>query len=596
MARSSARRSSAPPIRRPRPARSSRPARRRSTRPTSRAGRSSRSAASPTRRASWPRSRRRRRDRPQRGRRARPASSTLDEAADARAARPQRRGSGDRRPRDRRDHRRRDAEHRIAAIVAALDPDVVQLSGDESPRVGRARVGRRTWKVLHLPADGAGRSRRGRGATSCRAAAPTWRPGSTGSCSTRPAGRIRAAPARGPSERLAAAVAREVPVMLAGGLTPANVAGGAARRSRPSASMSPPGVERPRVAGRAPDQGPAPRRAVRQARAGRPRRPAEHRLRADPGPPRPARRRRRRALGDGARLRRPLRARDADGRARAARDGVRRAPPGPGRSGPSCASCSGRSPAARPRSTARTAWRAAVRDRGGRGSPARGADGRRAIPAPAALPQARGPRPHRRPQDQQRARPGAAHPPARQDPGHRRDRRRPARRGDRDRLRAARPAVRRLHGRRGHRAPGPERAPDARPRRGGPLRDVGDGHAQGRGQRGDARLGDQRRDDPLRARLGDGAAPVPDDRARPPAPDRRRGGGPARRGRGPAARTSRSPASVAARTRSGCWPGSSASRRSGWRSSRRPATASRPGGTRRRSSAARRASSTARAR
>jgi tryptophan synthase beta chain len=52
----------------------------------------------------------------------------------------------------------------------------------------------------------------------------------------------------------------------------------------------------------------------------------------------------------------------------------------------------------------------------------------------------------------------------------------------------------------------------------------GTAHAQGRGQRGDARLGDERRDDPLRARLGDGAASVSDDRSRPPAPDRRRGG------------------------------------------------------------------------
>ena len=56
-----------------------------------------------------------------------------------------------------------------------------------------------------------------------------------------------------------------------------------------------------------------------------------------------------------------------------------------------------------------------------------------------------------------------------------------------------------------------------------------------------------------------------------------------RGGRGPAARTSRSPASAAARTRSGCSPGSSASRRSGSRSPRRPATGSRPAATRRRS-------------
>ena len=56
----------------------------------------------------------------------------------------------------------------------------------------------------------------------------------------------------------------------------------------------------------------------------------------------------------------------------------------------------------------------------------------------------------------------------------------------------------------------------------------------------------------------------------------------------------RSPASVAAPMRSACSPGSSASRRSGWRSSRRRATGSRPDGTRRRSWAARPASSTGR--
>ena len=63
---------------------------------------------------------------------------------------------------------------------------------------------------------------------------------------------------------------------------------------------------------------------------------------------------------------------------------------------------------------------------------------RRARPA-----QARGPQPHRLAQDQQRARPGAAHPADGQDAGDRRDRRRPARRRHRDRRRAVRPGVRR---------------------------------------------------------------------------------------------------------------------------------------------------------
>ena len=84
--------------------------------------------------------------------------------------------------------------------------------------------------------------------------------------------------------------------------------------------------------------------------------------------------------------------------------------------------------------------------------------------------QARGAEPHRRAQDQQRARPdpaGAAHG---QDAHHRRDRRRPARRRDRHRLRALRPRMRRLHGRRRRRAAEAERLPHEDARRRGRAR------------------------------------------------------------------------------------------------------------------------------
>ena len=73
--------------------------------------------------------------------------------------------------------------------------------------------------------------------------------------------------------------------------------------------------------------------------------------------------------------------------------------------------------------------------------------------------------PHRRAQDQQRARPGAAGPAHGQDADHRRDRRGPARRRDGDRLRAARPRVRRLHGHRGHAPPAAQRAAHGAARR-----------------------------------------------------------------------------------------------------------------------------------
>ena len=85
--------------------------------------------------------------------------------------------------------------------------------------------------------------------------------------------------------------------------------------------------------------------------------------------------------------------------------------------------------------------------------------------------------------------PGAAGQADGQAAGDRRDRRRPARRGQRHRGRPARPRVRRLHGRGGHRAAGAERGPDAdarRHRRPGHQRLA---HPQGRAQRGAARLG-----------------------------------------------------------------------------------------------------------
>ena len=93
-----------------------------------------------------------------------------------------------------------------------------------------------------------------------------------------------------------------------------------------------------------------------------------------------------------------------------------------------------------------------------------------------------------------------------------------------------------------------------------------------------------------------GPHPYPDDRARPPAPHRRRGRGAAAARSRAACPISSSPASAAARTPSVCSAASSASRRCGWRSRKRPVTASRRAGTRRRSSVGRRASSTARAR
>jgi tryptophan synthase beta subunit len=140
-------------------------------------------------------------------------------------------------------------EQRIAEVVGALDPDAVQLSGDEAPEQ-IARVGRPAWKALHLPSDepddlaatasrviALGRDHLAAGAARLlldTAGGP--HPGGTGT---------RAAPP------LVAAIAREIPVILAGGLTPASV-GGAVREAPVVGVDVASGVERPREPGRRP--------------------------------------------------------------------------------------------------------------------------------------------------------------------------------------------------------------------------------------------------------------------------------------------------------------------------------------------------------
>jgi tryptophan synthase beta chain len=158
----------------------------------------------------------------------------------------------------------------LASIVEAVDPDVVQLHGAEPPSVvaAFARTGRTVWKVVHLPpeagamADAAGtmdatggsadpsvvaglveRARTYLAAGAERILLDTGggpHPGGTG---------------RRPAMALAAAVAREVPVILAGGLDPANV--GAALLDIPAVGVDvASGVEAPRTAGERPRKDP----------------------------------------------------------------------------------------------------------------------------------------------------------------------------------------------------------------------------------------------------------------------------------------------------------------------------------------------------
>ncbi len=138
------------------------------------------------------------------------------------------------------------------------------------------------------------------------------------------------------------------------------------------------------------------------------------------------------------------------------------------------------------------------------------------------LPEARRPEPHRRAQDQQRDRPGDARAPHGQAPRDRRDRRRPARRGHRHHLRALRPGVRGLHGQPGREAPEPQRLPHEPARRHRGAGRIRQQDAEGRAQRGHARLGHQRREHLLHHRHRGRPAPLPDDGARLPERDRHR--------------------------------------------------------------------------
>jgi phosphoribosylanthranilate isomerase len=136
---------------------------------------------------------------------------------------------------------------RIAEIVRAVDPDAVQFSGDEPPQ-DIAAAGRPAWKSLRVRAGDApgsvvdaGRAFLEAGAVRLLLdAAGGPHPGGTGQ-------RI--------DVTLAARIARELPIVLAGGLDPANV--GSAIRAVPAVGVDvASGVEQPRVAGRRPRKDP----------------------------------------------------------------------------------------------------------------------------------------------------------------------------------------------------------------------------------------------------------------------------------------------------------------------------------------------------
>ncbi len=167
---------------------------------------------------------------------------------------------------------------RLRAIVAAVDPDAVQLSGDE-PIDLVPQVGRPVWKALRVAADRdradavVERARTYLAAGAERIlldAAGGPHPGGTG---TRVAG------------ELASAVAREVPIVLAGGLSPTNV-GGALREIAAIGVDTASGTERPRLPDERPRKDPLRvalfAKRARAARLDRPNIPSRPTV-ADPG-------------------------------------------------------------------------------------------------------------------------------------------------------------------------------------------------------------------------------------------------------------------------------------------------------------------------
>ena len=167
----------------------------------------------------------------------------------------------------------------LTAVVAAVAPDALQLCGGESPDVVAAAA-RPVWKVLHLPTADAvmsGVSGIAEGAGAAEIAARTVALGREYLAAG--AARLLLDTAGGPlpggtgkqvARDIAAAVAREIPVILAGGLDAANVAGAMLEVPAVGVDVAS-GVETSRAAGAATRPGAARGRVVTgSAKATRP--------------------------------------------------------------------------------------------------------------------------------------------------------------------------------------------------------------------------------------------------------------------------------------------------------------------------------------
>jgi tryptophan synthase beta chain len=116
------------------------------------------------------------------------------------------------------------APEQIAAAVAAFDPDAVQLSGDESV-AAVAAAAPPVWNVMHLPAAATeGSADAGSLAASAIEAGRAFLAAGTERLILDTAGgAFPGGTGRAVDRRVAAIVARELPVILAGGLDPSNV-------------------------------------------------------------------------------------------------------------------------------------------------------------------------------------------------------------------------------------------------------------------------------------------------------------------------------------------------------------------------------------
>jgi tryptophan synthase beta chain len=123
----------------------------------------------------------------------------------------------------------------IAATIAACDPDAVQLSGDE-PVTAVYSAGRPVWKVLHLPAEGpvgAAADLADVGSVAAKATAQVslaieagrafLAAGTERLILDSSGGQFPGGTGRTVDRRVAAMVARELPIILAGGLDSSNV-------------------------------------------------------------------------------------------------------------------------------------------------------------------------------------------------------------------------------------------------------------------------------------------------------------------------------------------------------------------------------------